>query len=595
VNEDNRSHSRAAVRVIAVAVLLVWSLSDNLNGVVWLWRPVGTFGFVWNENGIVTRIQRGSAADDARLAVGDRIDLRSISEADRATLYFPFDTNPDATVRLTVARAGGTKTLRLRAREINLSEPVKSVLAARLVLAILFLAVGVVLVLRRPRPMTWGFYLFAVTANPGSNAGLWLLGPTLKGANLVAELALAGISYAGLLMFALDFPRSLDVAWRRVLSRLIPYLFMIACALGGAGVAAFIFFGIPSQAAGTAFIATSSMLYALSLLVFLDTYIRSDGEDRQRVKWIMFGIAGTIPGFFVASIPSIPQPYWLHSAFILLTGIVPVTVAYAVLTHRVLDVNFVVSRTLIYSALTAAVITIFALVDWFVGKVLAQTKLLLIVEIIIAVGIGFWISEAHQAVSRHIDRLLFRRRHEAKARLRRVAAGLPHARTVEAVDELLVAEPAEAMALSSAALFRRNDDRTFVREAAVGWSDGTTTSVDTDTRLVLHLEGERGALRLHREPWLPDGLPTGRARAWLALPLFMRHELCGFTLYGAHSSGEDFDPEEIRELNDLAVAAAAAYDHLDAKSLRNENKDLRRRLNDLTRENEHLRSTERRS
>ena len=86
----------------------------------------------------------------------------------------------------------------------------------------------------------------------------------------------------------------------------------------------------------------------------------------------------------------------------------------------------------------------------------------------------------------------------------------------------------------------------------------------------MHLQGERGAVRVVELHRLNVGATHESRNAVLALPIFIRHELSAVVLFGAHRGGEDFDPDETAWLNGLAMAASAAYDHLEADALRKE-------------------------
>jgi GAF domain-containing protein len=62
----------------------------------------------------------------------------------------------------------------------------------------------------------------------------------------------------------------------------------------------------------------------------------------------------------------------------------------------------------------------------------------------------------------------------------------------------------------------------------------------------------------------------------LAVPIIVRNQLEAIAMYGAHSGGEDFDSGEIRLLNELAIAAGAAFNHLEAERLREELMEVKR-------------------
>jgi hypothetical protein len=72
--------------------------------------------------------------------------------------------------------------------------------------------------------------------------------------------------------------------------------------------------------------------------------------------------------------------------------------------------------------------------------------------------------------------------------------------------------------------------------------------------------------------------PSGAATPTLAIPLIVCHQLEAVALYGPHRTGEDLDPDAERVLGYLTVAAAAAYDHIEASALRQRNEELLKKL-----------------
>jgi hypothetical protein len=50
----------------------------------------------------------------------------------------------------------------------------------------------------------------------------------------------------------------------------------------------------------------------------------------------------------------------------------------------------------------------------------------------------------------------------------------------------------------------------------------------------------------------------------------LRDELVTIVLYGPHLNGADIDPDEVRSLTHLTQSAGASYDHIDARTLREE-------------------------
>lgn len=202
-------------------------------------------------------------------------------------------------------------------------------------------------------------------------------------------------------------------------------------------------------------------------------------------------------------------------------------------------------------------------------------------------AIGFWLNSLHKGVDRFVDAVLFRRRHLAEHRLMRVASGLPHAQSYAAVATTLVREPVTAMTLLSGAFFGKRDDGAFHCDFAVAFPNVENIVLPPDDRLGIHLNGERGAVLLHEINWKMPTLADGAWTPVMAMPVFVRFELQAIIFYGAHATGEAFDPDEIRTLCTLCVSAGAALDHLEAVELRRQLAETERMLAMLT-QNAHV-------
>src|SRR5437016_14044053 len=92
--------------------------------------------------------------------------------------------------------------------------------------------------------------------------------------------------------------------------------------------------------------------------------------------------------------------------------------------------------------------------------------------------------------------------------------------------------------------------------------------------MVALLRAEQGPLGVAETVWRPPDLPHGAARPIVALPILVRHELRAVALYGAHTSGEAIDPDELKLLEKIAAMSSAAIDHLEAIELRRQNESL---------------------
>jgi len=343
-------------------------------------------------------------------------------------------------------------------------------------------------------------------------------------------------------------------------------------------------FGTPGKTAFNLYRFLEACLVAVAMSAFVATYISARGTDKQRIRWVIlgFGIA-LVSNLTVAYLTTvIALPYWLYASLLLIPIVVPITVAYAVIKHRVIDVSFVVSRAIVYGILTTLIVGAFSLVDWLFIDKLKLVQLVTIAEMGVAIAGGFWFNGLHRRVDSLIDATFFRERHRAEVMIARNAAALPLAETPETVAHFLVDEPMRAFSLAYAALFRRRHDGLYIREASNGWEPDTLLRLDhSDEPLLLLARAENGPLSLHDHAWRTEHVPDGNRRPILALPIVVRRELAAIVFYGAHLHGEALDPDEVRIIAGLAAGAAAAYDRIEAEALRKDNEAMKNEVDSL--------------
>lgn len=581
------SFSSPTARTIVVAALALAMLAIDSTDVKRLWQPVGIFGYGTNLDGVVTGVDPGSPAEKAGIRVGDRLDTAAMTVQQRWDLIQIAAVESAGLSRtFGVFHGAQRRTVTLVSAPEPMGAPEQSVVILGLLAAVIFIVVGAGVVLLRPDPATWGFFLYCIGYGPQQTAAFDQM---LRAPWIVYEqyglAALLAAGSAGIIVFSLRFLQDAVRGWRGWAALATPFI-ALGVFLSAAAQTAYTYVaGLPAEWLTRPTVAFESAVAAIVVVALVDTFIHRSGGERQRIRWVVFGFAVALLSSLAVNIvqtEATNTPIALVTAIGLLAAIAPVAVAYAVVKHRVIDVNFVVSRTLVYGVLTTIFIAVFAFIDWFVGRVLDQTRWALVAEIGVAIGVGFWLNGLHARVDRFVDAVLFRRRHAAERRLARLVRGLPHATSPAFVDASLIDEPHDALDLTSAALFRRDAPGRYRRMASFEWADGTATSLAEGDPLILHLQAERGAIRLSELHWACEDAPEGPGRPALALPIVVRHELEAIVLYGAHRGGEDFDPDELQWLNSLAVAAGAAYDHLEADA-------LRKQLDLITRENENQR------
>lgn len=562
-------------RLLVVLLLGLWMLGVVLPSIARLWVPLGTFGYAVDPDGQVTSVSPGLPADRAGLRTGNYFDLNAVPFELRRYAVGPLTRTllARASIALPVHATGGDRVVAMSAVAESLSGVDKFSIVMRSLGALVFIVVGAGLVLLRPSPMTWGLYLYTIGINPGSDsvvnallpAGAYIVNESLENVCIAA-------GYVGFLVFALRFPREEIVGWRSLINRMTPLLFVLLIGIGVATAVMPFVFAVPSAFAFRLFVVLGSLVFAVGFAALLITYFNVRGLDRQRIKWVIMGFAIGLPSFVIAFLfdvdSSIAVPYWFIGLLLCLNLLVPITIAYAVIHHHVIDVSFVISRAVVYTALTALLVATFGLIDFEIGQSLSSTGLTVAIQVVVSIAFAFWLNAIHARINDFVDSTLFKRRHMAEKQLARIARALPHAQTSDGVDRMLVEEPVAALDLTAAALFRTDDNGRAVLACHSGWPETSPSALDPDDSLLLQLTADQTPLDLREVHWHRDDLPVATARPLLALPVTVRRRLAAFVLYSGHRGGEALDPTEQRSIGSLAIGAAAAYDHLEAEFLR---------------------------
>ncbi len=235
-------------------------------------------------------------------------------------------------------------------------------------------------------------------------------------------------------------------------------------------------------------------------------------------------------------------------------------VSYAVLRHRLLDLNLVISRAAIFSVVSLLLLGIFALVEWMFAGILEQTlgaafgegaKTALAAGVALFVGLSA--RSVHRVVEHRLNRVFFAKRYRALQDLHRFALETDAATDSSALLDLT---------LSS---MRRNLDAQFVAlytgKPVTGYVAAGTTAADLPLRFD---PNEEVVLRLRRwgEAFVVDNnVAHPLAHAYVA-PMMLRGTLYGFAICGPKVDRTSYLPDERETLAELVHRVGIAYEWL---------------------------------
>jgi two-component system, NtrC family, sensor kinase len=574
---------RLTAQVAVVAALLCLAAANI--AVRATWSEVED-GVLWRQQGaalIAEAVAKGSAGEKAGIQVGDEL-----IGVDRR----PIQSLPDLYDIFHGARSGRSLTyniVRLRTNQmLDVSlEPIPSgprgLYFAMATVGIFSLLVGASVRLRRPdHQATLHFFwltaaFFGVLALSFSGR-LDALDKVFYWGDVVAMLLLPPL----FLHFALMFPDRPD-AWARSDTgrTLMPLLYLPALLLGGAQVALVVRGSGHGQVFSDALtlVERGQILYFAASLIggfwIMTRALRRvrSVTSRRQLRWIVWGTAlGAVPFTlsyalpFALGLPTIPGSEWM----VVLLGLVPLAFASAIIRYRLMDVEVIIKRALVYAAALAAIAAIYGIllkvVSWlFLRGDPERNPIIALLATIVVVLLS---RPVKNAIQRGLDRAYYRDRYDYRRALVGFARDLNSDLDLYRLSERLVHRVMETLVLDRMALMLApvtpDKDGRFTTISHVGFATEPPLLArpsDVATRLI---SGHTLALD---DPLAQRRIDTRELEFWrdagihYFVPCVSKEGTIAVMALGRRASAEPLSSEDMALLAAVAAQAATALEN----------------------------------
>lgn len=615
---------------ILVLILCVYGAAIIAPDFARVFGPIGTLGFAADNNGVVGSVDE-SVPDVRRsgLQPGDRVDLSRMnclslqSQRCKDTLAMygglgglqyvrlgsvvrvVFEAGPHSDLPAAARRLGapcrafgaGDYDCTIHARPYALEAWGRVVLLFDQLAGLAFIAVGALLLVRKPCLMTAGFFMYGLWFNPGQYFIVYAELQQVPWLMLVQELLQAvfqGAGYAGFLYFVLRFPN--DATERRwlVVERVVPYVGAMVTLMTLVSFASS--FGVGTAAVTNATYYAGYAIDLLAIVVLVLRLAHLEPRDRQRMRWVVWGCTVGLTAFIFADAgestnvfdalwgpAGVPETFSL--ALYGINAFVPLAVYHALRSYRVVEVGFAFSRSVVMIFSWAIAVEFLALVHGALERLMPDgERVSVVLTIGLSVALTLVFDRLTEVLTKLCDRVFFWRLHDGEQRLKRAAKTLERASTVERIERVLIEEPVRAFALASAALFRLDDaSKTYEQVSdAIGWEDATIERFPSESPILTRLADADGVVRVREYPdAVRSQLPHESRLPAVAVAVTNGWNVRAVALYGAHKRGDDLNREELDALRALARAAALAYDRVRMLQLQERVADLSHRLEAL--------------
>ncbi len=545
---------------------------------------------------LVTSVQPDSPGEQCGMRPGDRlvaIDGQRLADVNfQARAWFRHE--PGDTVRLTIRRPGDASPIVLtctfrRTSSTSTEGGVAAYVAGQVrnSYPVPFVVVGLaVLFLRLDDPKAWLLALLfaAFTATPGFPDSMDAVAPALRPFARAYQAIFLSLLAPSFYIFFAVFPA------RSPVDRRLPWLKWVTLAVAVA-------VALPGLRAGGmrpppplprllgANLANQIVVYwalailTIGLVSLAANYVHPpEAETRRKIRVIVWGTAvGLTPNLIDAGVrqaTGLRDPDWLATLLVLVAFLIPLSLAYAVVKHRVLEIPVLLKRSARYLLVQRGFTILLALVSMAVTAVFALWLVPSLAPLVavaqpsgIAMGAVFGTmllwggTQIHRRVSERIDRAFFRRAYDTRMILQELADRTRAATGRAELAALLHRHVGDALQPSALAVYLRERDGRLT--ALAGDVPTGLERLPEESPALAALAGRGRPVDVSAAPpGGEDNLLTPLAPDYVVPMVGRDRRLVGLVVLGPRLSEEPYSGEDVRLLALVAGQAALALENL---------------------------------
>ena len=203
----------------------------------------------------------------------------------------------------------------------------------------------------------------------------------------------------------------------------------------------------------------SMVASAVSLIVRMR---RAGRAERQQIKWLAYGGAVVVGAVFASGVFA---TIWSPDVGIALISLgllgVPIFTGVAIARYRLYDIDIVINRTLVYGALTAALVAVYfggvATLQAIFRALTGQEQQPQLAIVVSTLAIAALFNPLRRRIQSFIDRRFYRSKYDARKTLESFSAKLRDETDLQALNNELVSVVRETMEPSHVSLWLRPD------------------------------------------------------------------------------------------------------------------------------------------
>jgi len=315
------------------------------------------------------------------------------------------------------------------------------------------------------------------------------------------------------------------------------------------------------QTAFSAFRVYLACYFIMSPVLWAWKYIKTDQfASRQRLKWLFWGFTmGISPHILLHELPKgfgfgplLPEEVTHLGALV-----ASASVTIAIIRYRVLDVNLVISKSIVYTTLTVFVVLAYLVLvglgDWLVSEWAGEGTTW--VRIVVVLMLAALFAPARNFAQIQVDRIFFRSQYDQRVALMEYSHDLARAIDINELSDRLSRLLARTIPTDDLRIFVTDDDGRTLKEiySAKPISGSADTVLTEDQIEALGLEENESAFLSSAELEKLQGCV-------MLVPLRLDRRLVGLIAMGLKRSSQAFNEEDFRFVNAVSDQTAVAFE-----------------------------------
>lgn len=292
-----------------------------------------------------------------------------------------------------------------------------------------------------------------------------------------------------------------------------------------------------------------------------------DSNQQNRFRYLILALSITI----LATLINFTE-WGKYPIDIAANTISAMLIAYAILRHKLLDIQIVVRVGLLYSITTAILGLVYFLAITFTLSVVEAFSggRIFILSVIVAFLTAVIITPLRESAQVWIDRLFYRERYNAGLMLQRLSQATASLLDLDKIAKMVLSDLVATLHIGHAAIFiKQNTDYSYHLLAEQGVSNIPAIAFGPDHPIVKWMFRENRILSrnvlsvspVFRAIWKKELDYLNEFPAQLLIPLNTKGELVGFIITGSKRSGQPYTHDDEVTLSTLANQIAVIIEN----------------------------------